>query len=463
MPLLLCFGASPEPTSYDLSFPMRLAALLPFGFPLLLVLAPAGAAEPPAKSATPVQDVDRIVAIVNNDVVTATELEGRLADIKQKLIDERRGSLPPDDVLRRQLLDRLVIERIQLQLATQLGIQVTESDIDRATSRIAERGGMTTEALREKIAKEGGSWTAFRAGLRDQIAIQQLQDREIANRVMVTDNEVTEFIEREESHRGVNVEYNLAHIVLALPEGASPEVIQTTRQRAEALREKLLAGTDFSQAAMGQSQGAEALQGGQLGWKKAGELPELFVSALRTMAVGDISEVLRSPNGFHLLKLLDKRGDVKTDPIVQTHARHILLQPSVIQSTKEAQRKIAQMRERVQLGDDFATLARAHSEDPGSAAKGGDLGWVNPGQMVPEFEKAMDALKPGELSAPVQTQFGWHLIEVLERRRRDVTQERLRGAARQQIHNRKANERFEQWLRQLRDEAYVEYFLENAS
>jgi len=274
---------------------------------------------------------------------------------------------------------------------------------------------------------------------------------------------VTEFIQSEERRRGVSsTEYNLAHIVLMVPERASPEVIQQTRKRAEELRQKLLAGAEFSELAIGQSQGAEALQGGQLGWKKSGELPDLFLDALRTMEVGSISEVLRSPNGFHLLKLVDKRGDVKTDPIVQTHARHILLRPSEIQSPQEAQRKLAQMRERVLLGEDFATLARAHSEDPGSAASGGDLGWVSPGQMVPEFQKAMDALKIGEISQPVQSSFGWHLIQVLERRDRDVSQERLRAAARQQIHARKANERFEQWLRQLRDEAYVEIFLEDA-
>jgi peptidyl-prolyl cis-trans isomerase SurA len=370
--------------------------------------------------------------------------------------------LPADDVLRRQLLDRLIIERIQLQLAAQTGIRVAEADVDRAIARIAERGGMTVDALRERVGREGGDWAGFRANLRDQIAIQQLQEREIGNRVMVTDNEITEFIESEESRRNVSVEYNIAHIVLALPEAASPEVIQETRQRAEALRQKLIAGAEFSLTAIGQSQGAEALQGGQLGWKKSGELPELFVAALKTMPVGAISEVLRSPSGFHLLKLIDKRGEVKTDPIIQTHARHILLRPSEIQSPQEAQRKLAQMRERVLLGEDFAALARAHSEDPGSAASGGDLGWVNPGQMVPEFEKAMADLKPGELSPPVQSQFGWHLIQVLERRDRDVTQERLRAAARQQIHSRKANERFEQWIRQLRDEAYVEYFLEDA-
>ena len=444
---------------------MRLPALTLTALMLqaLLVPLPASAEEPAGKPTAPVRDVDRIVAIANNDVVTATELDRRLAEVKRQLSGERRGPLPADDVLQRQLLDRLIIERIQLQLASQIGIRVAEADVDRAVARIAERGGLTAEALRQRVEREGGNWAAFRAGVHDQITIQQLQEREVGNRVVVTDTEVEEFIANEESRRGVNVEYDLAHIVLALPEAASPEVIQETRQRAETLRQKLIAGTDFSQIAIGQSQGAEALQGGRLGWKKPGELPELFVAALKTMSVGSISEVLRSPNGFHLLKLLDKRGEMKTDPIIQTHARHILLRPSEIQSSQEAQRKIAQMRERVQLGEDFATLARAHSEDPGSAARGGDLGWVSPGQMVPEFEKAMDALKPSELSPPVQSQFGWHLIEVLERRDRDVTQERLRAAARQQIHSRKANERFEQWLRQLRDEAYVEYFLEDAS
>ena len=242
-----------------------------------------------------------------------------------------------------------------------------------------------------------------------------------------------------------------------MPESASPEAIAQAKGRAEEALQRIRQGGDFAQAAIGFSQGPEALSGGNLGWKNAGQLPELFLSAIKNLASGSLTDVLRSPNGFHILRVNNRRGDVRTERVTQTHARHILLKSSEIQSLDDARAKLTQLRERIENGDDFAALARAHSEDPGSAINGGDLGWVSPGQLVPEFEKAMSALKPNGLSAPTHSPFGLHLIQVLGRRDQDVTQERTRGAARNQIHARKADERYEQWSRQLRDEAFVEY------
>jgi peptidyl-prolyl cis-trans isomerase SurA len=426
-----------------------------------LVVSHATAVDAGTKPAA-IEDLDRIIAFVNDDVITETELATRLTEAKGQLAREKIAA-PPDAVLRKQLLERLVLERLQVQLAAQAGLRVGEAEVDQAIQVIARRNQLTVEELLARIKDQGISPQRYRAEVRNQVLIQQLAEREVSNRVSVSEAEINLFLENQESRGQVSVEYNLGHIFLALPEGASPETIQARKKRAEEIRAQLAGGADFQQTAVSVSQAADALQGGQLGWRKAGQLPELFVAALKTLRPGAVSEVLRSPNGFHLLKLNARRGDVETQSVLQTRARHILLKPSEILSSEEAKNKLLQLRERVDNGEDFALLARAHSEDTGSANQGGDLGWVSPGQMVPDFEKAMNALKPGALSAPVKSPFGWHLIQVQERREQDVSGERLRAAARQQIHARKADERYEQWVRQLRDEAYVEILLEDVN
>ena len=427
---------------------------------LLTLLLPSMTSAASARPAT-AGDVDRILVIVNDDVITETELANRLADTKKQLALEKIKT-PPDDILRKQLLDRMVLERLQLQLAAQTGIRVSEADLDQAIVAIARRNNLSVEEFRNALTRTGIDVSAHRAQTRDQLIIQQLLEREINNRVTVTDSEVDHFLENPQNRAGMDVTYNLSHILIGIPESASPEAIQAAKKRAEDILRQLKSGGDFEQIAVSYSQGADALKGGNLGWKKPGELPELFLGALKTLSPGDVSDILRSPNGFHILKLNDKRGAAQAEAVTQTHARHILLRPSEIQSLEEARQKLLHLRERVENGDDFAALARAHSEDTASAVNGGDLGWVNPGQMVPEFEKAMNALKPNELSQPVRTAFGLHLIQVLERRSHDITQERLEAAARQQIHARKADERYEQWARQLRDEAFVEYLTEDS-
>ena len=428
---------------------------------LLLLLPPSiMAAAPAPPKAT--GEIDRILVIVNDDVITETELANRLAETRKQLALEKIKT-PPDDILRKQLLDRMVLERLQLQLAVQTGIRVGESEVDQAIETIARRNNLSVENFRKALAKSGMDVAAYRAQTRDQLTIQQLLEREINNRVNVTDSEVSHFLENPQSRADMDVTYNLSHILIGIPESASPEAIQAAKKRAEDILRQLKAGADFEQIAVSYSQGADALKGGGLGWKKPGELPELFLGALKGMSPGDISETLRSPNGFHILKLNDKRGAAQAEAVTQTHVRHILLRTSEIQSLEDARQKLLNLRERVENGDDFAALARAHSEDTGSAASGGDLGWVNPGMMVPEFEKAMNALKPNQLSQPVRSSFGLHLIQVLGRRSHDITQERLEAAARQQIHARKADERYEQWARQLRDEAFVEYIVDETN
>ena len=409
-----------------------------------------------------ISDIDRIVVIVNDDVITDSELNQRLRETKKQLVLEKI-SAPPDTALKKQLLERMVLEHLQIQLAGQTGIRISESDVDRAFETVARRNNLNAEDFRKALTQKGMDITAYRNQLHDQLTIQQLLEREINNRVTVTNNEVDNFLENPQSRADMDVSYQLSHILIGIPESASPESIQAARKRAEDIRRQIAEGANFEQTAVSQSQGADALKGGNLGWKKAGELPELFLSVLKNMSVGGISDTLRSPNGFHILKLINKRGDNQAEAVTQTHVRHILLKPSEILSPEDAHHKLLGLRERIENGNDFAVLARAHSEDTGSAASGGDLGWTSPGQMVPEFEKAMNALKPDQLSQPVKSPFGLHLMQVLARRSYDMTQERVLAAARQQIHARKADERYEQWARQLRNEAFVEYLLEDVN
>jgi peptidyl-prolyl cis-trans isomerase SurA len=415
-----------------------------------------------ARAAAPTQDLDRVIAVVNDDVITQTELAARLQETRRQLVAEKIA-LPPDDVLRRQLLERLVLERLQLQQAAQVGVRVSESDIDQAIETVAQRNGVSAADMRKRIESQGVSQESYRAQVRDQLLIQQLQEREVSMRVNVTESEVVNLLETQERLKDADSEFDLSHILIAVPESASSDAIQDAKKRADTLRTQITKGGDFEQLAVANSQGSEALKGGKLGWRKAGQLPELFLAAVNELRPGETSEPLRSPAGFHLLRLNARRGGVQAQAVTQTHARHILIRPSEILSADDARQKLLQLRERILGGDDFATLARAHSEDPGSAANGGDLDWSSPGQMVPEFEKTMNFLKPGEISMPVRSAFGLHLIQVLERRERDVTQDRRRAAARQQIHARKAEERFQQWLRELRDQAYVEYRLDDTN
>jgi len=429
-------------------------------FCMLFATLPAVAAPATPAAGTPATDpVDRILIVVNDEIITAREVEIRLRAVRARLTAQK-VNLPPDEILRRQVMERMVVERLQLQIARQLGLTISEERLDRAIRQVAEQNRKSPDELRRESAKEPGGWHAFREELRGQLLVQLLIEREVNNRVFVSEAEVENFLAAQAGRDG-GAEYNVSHILLALPEAASPEVIARAKLKAEQLLAELRKGADFGQLAVANSQGQNALEGGGLGWKQAGQLPDLFVNALRTLQPGTVSEVLRSPSGFHLLRLNARRGGGEALQVTQTRARHILIKTGELVSPNEALRRAEQLRERLVNGADFTETARAHSEDVGSAANGGDLGWMNPGQTVPDFEKAMNALKPGELSAPVKSPFGVHLIQVQERRERDVSRERELANARNQLHSRKADERYEQWLRQLRDEAFVEYRLDD--
>lgn len=421
----------------------------------LLVTALTSTAVVAAPSATPTQPIDRILIVVNDDAITASDVERRLTMVSKRL-QARQVKLPPQDVLRRQVMERMVVEQLQLQLAREQGLSVSEERLDQTIQEIADQNQTTLEALRREAAAEPGGWSAFREEIRAQALIQMITEREVHGRVAVGESEIENFLANPANRAG-GEEFNLAHILIALPESASPEVIAQARQKTERLHAELKQGADFGQLAASHSQGQNALEGGTLGWKPAGQLPDLFLNALQTLRPGEISDVLRSPNGFHILRLVERRGGNQPVHVTQTHARHILLRPSEMVPLPEVLRRLELIRERLVNGADFAQTARTHSEDIVSAAKGGDLGWLNPGQTVPAFEQAMNALKPNELSLPVRSSFGVHLIQVLERRNRDVSHEREQAAARNQLLARKADERLDLWLRQLRDEAYVDY------
>mgnify|MGYP001218588271 CR=1 FL=1 len=414
---------------------------------LCLVLPTLGAAQ------AAVTTLDHIAAIVNDEVITRQELTRRYEETVRNL-SRQNTPLPPRAILEKQLLERMITELALQQHARNTGIRVDPAQIERALQRIAAQNKLDLAGLAAALERDGQSLESLRATLRNEFLIARARERDVDNRITVTDAEIEGYLQTQ-IQQGVENEYNFAHILITVPEGASPEVIQARRARAEDVLAQLAAGADFAQLSASHSDAPNALQGGAFGWRASGKIPTLFAEALKPLQPGQVSPLLRSSNGFHILKLYDKRGLDATLTVTQTHVRHILIKTNELTSEADARNRLLQLKERIDNGVKFDELARLHSEDA-SANKGGDLGWINPGDTVPEFEKAMNALRPGEVSQPVQSPFGWHLIQVLERREQDVTQERQKLLARQAIRERKAEEAFQDWVRQIRDSAYVE-------
>ena len=421
-------------------------------------IAPLGAAQTGAVTRK-VVPLDHIVAIVNDDVITQYELNDHIKLVVNQL-NKQGTPLPPQDVLQKQLLERLINDRVQLQYAKETGVRVDDTQLEKTLERIAEGNKMSLQAMREALESEGVNFNRFREEIRAEIIMTRLKEREVDNKIVVTDSEIANYLKSQEALAGKEDEYNLAHIMVLVPEQASPEQIKAKRARAEQALAQIKNGADFAQIAVGYSDAGDALQGGVLGWRPAGRLPTIFLEALRSMQTGEVSPVLRSANGFHIFKLLDKRSKDSAMEVQQTHARHILIKTSELLSESEGRTRLLNLKERLYNRADFAELARLHSED-GSAAQGGDLGWLTPGDTVPEFERAMNTLKIGQTSDPVRSPFGWHLIQVMERRNQDISRDRQRLLARQVLRARKSDEAHEEWLRQLRDSAYVEYRLED--
>ncbi len=405
-------------------------------------------------------DLDRIVAVVNDDVILRSELD---QDIKEVLaqLKAKGTQLPPAAILERQVLERLVLRRLQLQTAERLGIKVDDATLAKAIDSIAAKNKMSLAQLKGTLEKEHISFDQFRENTKRQIIVAKLQSQEVVNKISITEQEIKNFLAKDSGRLGARAEVHLLHILIATPDGATAEVIQRARAQADQVVQELRRGADFAAVAVRQSGGRQALEGGDLGWLRAGQIPVQVKELVQTMDKGSISDPLRGSEGFHIFKLVDYKGGNR-QVVDQTHVRHILVKTNDQVNEQDARTRLEQLRIRLVGGEDFAALARSHSDDPVSAVKGGDLGWLSPGDTVPEFEHQITELRAGDFSQPFRSPQGWHLVQVVERRSHDNTDESMKQKAREAIKERKSNEEIELWLRRLRDESYVEIRLPEA-
>lgn len=404
------------------------------------------------------KEINGIAAVVDDDVITRNELDRRVDTLIEQL--KSKGTRqPPRAILERQMLERMIVEKLQLTLAQKRGIQVADEQLNQIIEDIAKRNKMNMTQFRAALKKDGIGFASFREQIRNDVIISRLKNNVVDSRVNVSPQEVDTFLESQKQQSGKNTEYKLRHILVALPGNASPEQIQEKKRKAEGLLAKLRKGEDFRQIAISYSDGPQALEGGDLGWRKLAQLPSLFADVITGMKKGEISKLIRSSGGFHLLQLVDERGEKKV-MLRQVHARHILIATNKLVSSDEARNRLTRLRQRIVKGEDFAKLAELNSDDKGSGIKGGDLGWADPSIYVPEFQQALKETKVKTISPPFKTQFGWHIVEPLGWRTVDNTEEAKRNEAFIALRQRKAEEETQNWIRQLRDEAYVEYRLD---
>jgi peptidyl-prolyl cis-trans isomerase SurA len=402
--------------------------------------------------------LDRIAATVNEGVVLESELDEQMIIISQRL-REQRLELPPQNVLRKQVLDRLVLQELQMQRADRAGIKVSDEVLNNALNDVATQNHIKLTDLPDALEAQGIDYAGYRDSLRKELTMQILRQRDVIARINVSPREIDQFLERQKKMPSDANEYNVSHILIAVPQAATPEQLEAASKRADEVYQKAIAGEDFARLAVQYSNSQTALEGGSLGWRKGSELPTFLGEVIAGMQTGDVTKPLRTPSGFHVVKLNEVRGNQQVITN-QVHARHILIKPNELQDDATVKQKLESIRDRIlNKGENFAAVASVVSEDPGSASNGGDLGWTDPGSFVPEFEKQLAQLQPDEISEPFRTQFGWHIIQLLGRRQHDTTQEMRRQQAFAQIREGKADEETELWLRRLRDEAYVEYKL----
>ncbi|MEE8342768.1 MAG: peptidylprolyl isomerase [Gammaproteobacteria bacterium] len=406
--------------------------------------------EPPVVS----KELDHIVAVVNSNVIIRSELNTKANIIRRRLIDSDTP-LPPRQVLERQVLDRMILEQLQTQLAREQGIRVDDEALNDNLRRLARRNNVTLSQFREVLDKDGFDYEQFREDVRSEIILSQLRRQMVENRIDVSELEVEHELQNSKLDKDLK-EYRLGHILVAVPEAASSDQIQEQQHKALSMVERLRGGAEFRNMAVAESDGQNALEGGDLGWRTGVQLPTLFADQIIAMQPGDITDPIRSPSGFHIIRLVDVRGE-RRHVTHQLKVRHILLRPDELTSQAEVRSRLSQLWQRIEGSEDFATLARSHSQDSVSAANGGDLGWISRGDMVPQFEEVVFDLRVGELSKPFETRFGWHIAQVMDMREYDSTETFKRSRARELIRKRKVEEEMQLWLRRLRDEAYVEY------
>lgn len=401
-----------------------------------------------------VQPLDRVVAIVDNDVIMYSQLDQRLHEVEQSL-SKRGGQLPPQDIMQQQVLERLIVENLQLQIGDRSGIRITDEELNQAMASIAQRNNLTLDQFRAALARDGLSYEQAREQIRREMVISRVRQRRVAERIQVTDQEVNNFLASDLGQMQLAEEYRLANILIPVPDAASPDQIRAAAQKTAEVYDKLRAGADFAQMAIANSGSENALEGGDIGWRKGAQLPPAFAELIRSLSVGDITEPLRTPGGFMIVKLQEKRGG-DTQMRDEVHVRHILIKPNAIRSEEETKRLVERLYQRIVAGEDFAELAKSFSEDPGSALNGGDLNWIDPNSLVPEFRDVMAKTPSGQLSKPFKSPYGWHVLEVLGRRATDSSDQFRKQQAMNALRNRKYDEELQAWLRQIRDEAYVE-------
>jgi peptidyl-prolyl cis-trans isomerase SurA len=400
--------------------------------------------------------LDRVVAVVNDGIVLQSDLDQQTQMISAR-IQQQGQQAPPRNVLRQQVLERLVLQELQLQRADRLGIQVTDEMLNTALTDVAQRNSIQFSDLPEALERQGVDYRAYRDEMRREMTLTALRQRDVYSRIFISPREVEQCVVKRKNSPAESQEFNLAHILVAIPESANTELVAERVARAEGVYERARAGEDFAQLAIAYSDAGTALEGGALGWRKGGQLPSFVADRIPTLQVGEVTEPIRSPSGLHLFKLLEVRGAEQAALVSQVHARPIRLETNEIEDDETVRQKLGQVRERILGGESFEAIAAVTSADVSSAAKCGDLGWQGPGTFVPEFEQQIDALSEDEISQPFKTQYGWHIVQLLGRRTYDATDDVMRNRCVSQMREARADEEAELWLRRLRDEAFVEY------
>ena len=398
--------------------------------------------------------IDRVVVIVDEDIIMASELEEKVTFFRND-IAKRSNQLPPENILRQQVLERLILESIQLQLADRAGLRVDDTSLNKTIERVAQQNNMTTKQFRQAIESEGQSYHEIREQIRRDFLISELRQKIVGRRIRITDQDVKTFMASDIGQVQTAANYRLGHILIAFPVKKDAEAIEITHAKANKIQNMLIAGSNFQEVAIEFSSGQNALEGGDLGWRNTAQLPSLFVEQVKSMKINDISKPIRDSSGFHIIQLIDKKGG-DSHLVKQTRARHILIKPNEIRSLDESESLAKKIRNEILDGEEFGGLAKTFSEDPSSARNGGELDWVSPGTLVPEFEKIMNTIKIGKISEPFLTQYGWHILEVLERRKKNMSKEYQVNQARSFLSKRRYQEELESWIREIRQEAYVE-------
>jgi peptidyl-prolyl cis-trans isomerase SurA len=406
--------------------------------------------------------LDQVVAVVNDSVILQSELNARINTIVGRLRSQGT-SLPPRSVLEERVLEQLITESIQLQMAERTGMRISDNELNETLASIASRNDMTLVQFEDQLVQEGVTYQEARQQIRSEMLTGRVQQRQVGNRVRITDREVDNYLKATEGQSRTNAEYELAHILIQVNNPNDEEEAAAARAQIESLRAEIVNGRDFRSVAVAESDASNALDGGNMGWRGEGQLPSLVADVVPELAVGEVSPVLENSSGFHLVTVLDKRGGDAAQLVEQSKVRHILIRPDETTSDRAAEAKIRELYKRLEEGASFAALAKGESDDPVSGSDGGNLGWVGPGQMVPEFEDAMMNAEVGELKGPFRSQFGWHLLQVQDRRQQDISSEIKRSEARQAIYRRKFDLELQNWLREIRDEAFIEFKTDDAS